>query len=175
MTSLHLNDVTITQWKWRHEWRHQGQFKLQAGRARSARARTGSLPMIVREVCRCAYHTIGTLFSLDNVHTDVIGSLHRDFITWILIHRDVTKLCAKDGCNQNISRNIEQTNQLFRWLVDVFKFHGRYHSKSCDICTLKQHVRHTSMDVIGLKLYRDVISRFSLHRDVFKVYGRYLS
>ena len=29
-----------------------------------------------------------TLFSLDNVHTDVIGSLHSDFIKAILLHRD---------------------------------------------------------------------------------------
>ena len=44
-----------------------------------------------------------TLFSLDNVHTDVMGSIHRDVFTRILLHRDLTKNCENDGCNQKIS------------------------------------------------------------------------
>ena len=38
---------------------------------------------------------VGTLFSLDNIRTDVIGSLHRNFINLILIFRNVIKSQAQ--------------------------------------------------------------------------------
>ena len=63
-----------------------------------------------------------TLFSLDNVHTDGIGSIHRDVFTGILLHRDFTKKCANDGCNQKVSRKISQKKYIFDDLSTFFKF-----------------------------------------------------
>ena len=54
-----------------------------------------------------------SVFSSDNVHTDVMGSIHRDVFTSILLHKDFIKKWAKDGCNQIVSRKNGQNVELF--------------------------------------------------------------
>ena len=91
---------------------------------------------------------------------------------WIRMHSSVTasvtacfKFCQKVKRGPWLFSVARQRFQIV-WTLSIKKFVGTSH-----IC---KNITQ-SVDVIGSKLHRDVICRFSLHRDVFKVYGRYLS